>query len=126
MDFCFLIMGVPLQNQLNLVMLHNGIYPLSGKSFELSLFSIYVSNFLLFCIYEIVYLFLLNRISSFIFRERFFESTLQNVQSCLITHKNSTIVYKNLEVRYVISRFLCDNTGFLVVAGYHESNIVPI
>jgi len=52
-------------------MLHNGIYASAGKYFKLPPFSIYVLDFFPFWVDESVYLFLLKRLSSFIFRDRF-------------------------------------------------------
>lgn len=53
------------------------------------------------------------------------ESNLQNVQVCLLTHKNSTIVDKKMEVRYATSHVFWVLTSWLF-SGYQESNIVPI
>lgn len=66
------------------------------------LLSIYILNFFPFYIYEKCLSLSLKEDFIISLQGEIFESTLKNVYACLITHKNSTIVDRRLEIRYAI------------------------
>lgn len=107
------------------MMLHNCIYPSAGNSVKSSSFSIYVLSFLLFCIYEkCLSLSLKDFIISL--QGEIFESSVQNVHACLITHKNPLLQTEGwrsdmqFHILSLSQDFCCS------MVGYQKPNIVPV